>query len=161
MREIPLTQGCIALIGYEDYELISKYKWYAIKRKSKYYAQAKVENKNMYMHRMILSVLDPKVFVDHENGNTLDNRRENLRICNASQNQHNRGSTKNSSSIFKGVSWHNGAKAWYSRIKINRKEFSIGLFDCEIEAAKAYDIKAKELHGDFARLNFPTQSTTP
>lgn len=87
--------------------------------------------------------------VDHINGNRLDNRRENLRICTHAKNMVNRGVYKNNTSKFKGVSKHKGENKW--RAIVAGKQ--IGQFDTDIEAARAYNAKMIELHGEFAKLN--------
>ena len=104
------------------------------------------------MHRQILNVPEG-LEIDHKNHNMLDNRKYNIRTCSKAENQHNRKTQKHSSK-YKGVSWHKERRKWRTRICNNGKEFSLGLFDSEIEAAKAYDQKAKELFGEFAYLNF-------
>ena len=90
---------------------------------------------------------------DHINHNCLDNRISNLRKCNSSQNNCNKP-PRIVTSKYKGVGWNKEMKKWRSRIRINNKEYYLGHFDCEIEAAKAYDTKALELHGEFAYTNF-------
>jgi hypothetical protein len=105
---------------------------------------------NFLVHRVIFFLhynYFPK-YVDHKNGNRLDNRIENLRECSLSQNQQNRTKSMNCSSIYKGVS--NKSNKWQARIK----QFYIGLFNTELEAAIAYDEVAKRLFGDFAKTNF-------
>jgi len=94
------------------------------------------------------------LFVDHIDHNGLNNRRSNLRLCTLAQNNRNMVS-RTGSSKYKGVCWHGGTKKWNAKIRLNRKCYHIGLFTDEIAAAKAYDKKAKELHGQFACLNFP------
>lgn len=95
----------------------------------------------------------PNEQVDHINGDGLDNRKSNLRICNGSQNRCNKGKPKNNTSGYKGVTWHTPNKKWVAQIAVNGKHSYIGSFKTKEEAAKAYNKKAKELHGEFARLN--------
>lgn len=91
---------------------------------------------------------------DHINHDTLDNRRDNLRICTVSQNNMNRKkSRKTQSSIYKGVCWYARSRKWIARIKYYETKYHLGYFDSEIEAAKAYNNKARELFGEFAKLN--------
>lgn len=93
---------------------------------------------------------------DHVNGIGLDNRRENLRPCNQSQNGGNSQKTKrNTVSSYKGVWFDPSRDKWESKIAFNRKTIHLGRFDSEEKAARAYDDKAQELFGEFARLNFP------
>ena len=94
---------------------------------------------------------------DHINGDGLDNRKQNLRTCTHTENMRNRGKSKNNTSGFKGVSWHKRGKTWDAKIAHNKKLMHIGSFKDKEVAAKAYDRKAIELHGKFAKLNFPIE----
>ena len=95
--------------------------------------------------------------IDHINHNGLDNRRENLRICTNAENQRNRGKQKNNTSGYKGVDWRKDHKKWRARINKDNKTIHIGYYNIIEEAARAYDAKAKELHGKYAQLNFPEE----
>lgn len=158
---IPLTQGKVAIVDDADYEWLNQWKWCTVKRESgRCYAARMVrvglKRKTLLMHRLILG-LD---FGDEREGDhinvvgTLDNRRSNLRIATKSQNMCNRGKTKENTSGFKGVSWDMNAKKWHAQIKVNGERISLGLFVNPVSAARAYDIAALELHGEFARTNF-------
>ena len=161
-RKIPLTQGKFALVDPDDYDELSKYKWYAVRSPRGYYAvrSAKAKNgrsgqKNVRMHRIILKAPEDK-FIDHINHNGLDNRKSNLRICTMQQNSWNmRKQRGNCVSQYKGVTRRKDIGKWQARIICNRKRISIGCFDDEIAAAMAYDNKAKELFGEFAAPNLP------
>jgi len=160
-RLIPLTQGKYAIVDPEDYKRLSKYKWYAKKCGKTFYASRTVwtgKNKkriNITMHRQILNPPYPLV-VDHINHNGLDNRKANLRPATRKQNNMNRLciKRKGSPSKYKGVIWHKHTKKWNVQICYNGKRKTIGYFNDEIEAAKAYDEAAKKYHRDFAVLNF-------
>lgn len=102
------------------------------------------------MHKIIM----PGSEIDHKNGDGLDNRKENLRVCSRSQNLFNRRKHSKSSSSYKGVSWNPLHKKWHSRIMKNKKQINLGYFDKEIDAAIAYDESAKKLFGEFCHTNF-------
>lgn len=149
MKTIPLTQGKFAIVDDEDYPELSKYKWYIARG----YAVRGFKGKTIFMHKNILNT--PNGFqTDHINHNGLDNKRCNLRICTASQNQQNRQHRPDGSSKYKGVWWDKVRKKWKSQIKHNNCMIYLGYFISEKEAAKMYDIKAIELFGEFAYLNF-------
>lgn len=108
------------------------------------------QNKTVYMHREIMGT--PKgMDTDHIDRNGLDNRKCNLRICTRSQNNHNRQPRTDCDSRYKGVAKQR--KRWMAHIQYNGRSIFLGEYDTEIEAAKAYDKKAKEFFGEFARPN--------
>lgn len=107
------------------------------------------------MHRIIVDAPAGMV-VDHINHDALDNRRANLRVCTQSQNLGNQ-IRKLGSSKYKGVSWHKAAQKWHARIQKNDAHVSLGLFDSETDAARAYDSAAREHFGEFALCNFDTE----
>jgi hypothetical protein len=167
MKKIQLTQGQFALVDDEDYERLSKVRWHAwwTHHTQSFYARRNSPRVNgkrhlILMHREIMGEPDG-VVVDHVNHNTLDNRRENLRACSHSENNHNQRKRCDNSSGFKGVSWNKRQKKWRAYIKINGKQQHLGYYTSEIEAAAAYDAAAAELHGDFALTNFREQQATP
>lgn len=106
------------------------------------------------MHREI-AMPDPALQVDHVNGDTLDNRRENLRCATKDQNQQNRRKTGRASSQWKGVWRHHQNETWCAEIKVNKEKIGLGSFKSEEAAARAYDAAARRWFGEFARLNFP------
>lgn len=153
VRFIPLTQGRFALVDADDYEWLSQYRWQATFNGTKWYACTSRKGKTIWMHRLIMNAPRGKV-VDHYDGNGLHNRRASLRICTRQQNAYNsrhRGGT----SQFKGVHFEKATGKWRATIVFKGEHFNLGLYDDEVDAARAYDRKAIELFGEFAYLNFP------
>lgn len=152
LREIPLTQGKVALVDDEDYDWLSPYSW---RYNNNGYARTVVygnsTRKDMYMHRMILRA-DQGMIVDHINGDKLDNRRDNLRKVSAQENSAN-SAKKSKRNQYKGATWSRVSRKWMAQISHNYTYYYLGLFDTEEEAAHAYNEKAVELFGDYARLN--------
>jgi hypothetical protein len=158
MKEIPLTQGMVALVDDEDFERLSQYKWYAWKSGNAFYATRNITLRKgvqgqMKMHREILNLTDRKIYCDHINHNGLDNQKHNLRACTSSENQMNTIS-KTGVSQYKGVCWYKQGETWAAQIMIHRKRIHLGCYDSEEDAAKAYDEAAKLYFGEFACLNF-------
>ena len=154
---LELSQEKWAIVDSEDYEALSKYKWHAAKSSAgyTYYVRRQINKENkkylMPIHRQIMGLVpEDKRQVDHINGNGLDNRKANLRICTLQENNCNKNKYKKGTSIYKGVSWNKSREKWRAII---RREH-LGFFKTEHEAAKVYDIKAKELFGEYAKLNF-------
>jgi hypothetical protein len=165
VKEIPLTRGMVALVDDEDYDLVSRFKWHATRSGRNYYARhrylvchRKGPNVQLWIHRLIIKARRWQV-VDHINGDTLDNRRCNLRICTATQNTKNRKPSSNNTSGFKGVTFHKRMNRYQSYITADKKLIHLGTFPDPISAARAYDAAARRLHGEFARLNFPDQES--
>ena len=151
-RFIPLTQGKFAIVDADDYDRLAKYEWYCQKDGNTFYAY-RSKPARLAMHREITKA--PKgMLVDHIDGNGLNNRKSNVRVCTRAQNAWNRRPLANCRSRYKGVTEHKTGK-WQAHITASRKTYHLGSFDDEAEAALAYDRKAKELFGEFAYLNFP------
>lgn len=148
-----------AKISPEDAGKALKYKWSWTRGKDRngpLYARA-VDTaakppRQIKLHRLVLDA-PAGVDIDHINGDTLDNRRENLRFVTAQQNLANSRKRRVRSSRFKGVSWHGKAGKWRAYIAVGRKQTHLGLFDTEQAAALAYDVKATEVWGEYAHLN--------
>lgn len=152
---IPLTQGQVAVVDFDDFESLREYSWFAHKRGKdgfgKFYAARKECGCTISMHRQLMKPGEG-FEVDHINMNTLDNRRANLRVCTRSQNKANANKHKDNLSGFMGVTWNKTAKAWSARLGLNGKKVFLGYFNTPEEAANAYN-KAKTQHfGEFARL---------
>jgi hypothetical protein len=155
MKEIPLTNSpLVTIVDDEDYELLATKRWQlntggkGVKRNIRvggvYF--------NILMHRVIMNA-PAGLLVDHRNRNPLDNRKENLRLATRAQNGQNRAVDAVSSSQFKGVSWFKRLRSWQAYITVNGRQNHLGLFLLEEDAAIAYNNAARELFGEFARLN--------
>jgi hypothetical protein len=155
MIEIPLTRGLVAMIDDEDFDLVSRYTWHAVKPTDKFYAATRICDESgvsrcIYMHRLILGVSAREDQVDHHNGNGLDNRRSNLRRCDNTQNNCNKGKTRRNTSGFKGVTYDRQHGRWRAQIGVNRKVKYLGLFDTAEAAFAARCAASAKYHGEFA-----------
>ena len=148
MRKIKLTQGKHALVDNEDFEYLSQFKWHACKWSGGFYAARSINNRKVYMHQIVMGSPKEK-HIDHKNHFSLDNRKKNLRICTAQENMRNRKPKKVTISNFKGVYLCRQNNKWVAYIGTKH----LGYFISKIEAALAYNKKAKELYGEFAYLN--------
>lgn len=154
---IPLTQGKFAFIDASDYELVSRYKWslkLGYNGHKNYYAMTASSKRTTHrlMHRLIMDA--PKnLQVDHINGNGLDNRRCNLRICTHSENLYNQKLRYDNQSGYKGVCWHKRANKWRVQIRYNKEKLYFGVYTNPLDAALVYDAKAIKLFGKYAKTN--------
>lgn len=157
MKRIKLTQGKFALISDADFSKVSRHKWHAEKGSSGvYYAATDIrladgKRKTLRMHKLVLEV--PTGFeVDHKDGDGLNNQRSNLRQATRAQNMHN---TKAKGPIHKGITFQKrlNGRPWQARIAHEGKQVHLGYFPTAEEAASVYDKAARELFGQFARLN--------
>lgn len=162
MIKVVLSQGYEAMIDDEDYGLISKHKWHVSPGKAgnKYagcgiWQKGKNYTKNVPMHRMIMNVTDPKIQVDHIDGNGLNNQRSNLRLATNQQNSFGSRKSFNKlySSKYKGVSFDKSREKWAAKIQINRKYKYLGRYETELEAAQAYNVAAVRHFGEYAKIN--------
>lgn len=160
-REIPLTQGKVALVDAEDFDFLNQWKWcvakvgkggylYAVRASPK--SENGVKKTTVRMHRVIMNAA-PDILVDHKKHNTLDNRKLNLRACNSQQNNSNTTPRNGCSSKYKGVSFDKERKLWIAYIQIKSKRKQLGRFSDEKQAAICYNDNAKIHYGEFANLN--------
>lgn len=157
MKKIKLTKGKYTVVDNTDFDLLSRYTWYTHDNHGLFYAIrhqrfADGARKRIPMHDFIMNPQDG-FQVDHKNGDSLDNRRCNLRLCTQSENLRNRGMRVDNKSGYKGVHWNNNCKRWHAQIKLDKRVIYLGVFREKIEAAKAYNDAAVLYHGEFARLN--------
>jgi hypothetical protein len=140
MKYIELTQGKRAIVDDSDFETLNEFKWTAANVQGRHwYASHTFDGKYKYMHAFIMKTPTGMV-TDHINGDGLDNRRENLRICDQSINNFNRiGLNKRNTSGFHGVTLEKGGKKWKVSIQINKKYIYLGTFISPFEASKAYE----------------------
>jgi hypothetical protein len=157
MKEIYLTQGKVAIVDDEDFDLASQYKWFVRKGSNTFYASTWVgewkTRKLLHLHRLIMKNPDSSVMVDHKDRDGLNNQKSNLRLCTNTENSKNR--RPKGSSKFLGVSIVNGKKNkyWRAFISVDGKNKYLGFFKSEDDAAWAYNKAALEYHGEFANLN--------
>ena len=150
MKEIKLTQGKVALVDDEDYDKLVELKWFYHTGYASSNMWIDGKRKTAKMHRVIMN--NPKGFmIDHINHDTLDNRKENLRLVTNQQNLFNQKLKKHSSK-YKGVTWYETHKKWCVRIRFN-KSIYLGLFEDEKEAGRVYNENAIKYFGEFALLN--------
>jgi hypothetical protein len=168
MQEIELTRGYICIIDDIDQDLTNQnwIAWVHDNRPGLVYAYGytpRPNRKTIQMHRIILSrmlnrELSPKEHCDHIDGNGLNNTRANLRLSVKHGNHKNASKKdKTTSSLYKGVHWYKAMNVWRAKIQCDNTSHHLGNFENEIDAAKAYDKAAKQLHGKFAKLNFPDE----
>jgi hypothetical protein len=153
MRVIPLTNSYyFAIVDDEDYEVARQRNWYAVRRHVSIYAKTN-DGSDIYLHRHILQLEDNDI-VDHKNRCGLDCRRQNMRPATYQQNLINALKPQGENgSGYRGVTA--ARQLWCARIRVNNNTIYLGTYEDPADAARAYDIAAKEHHGDFAVLNFP------
>lgn len=157
MKTISLTHDKVTLVDDDDYKELSKHKWhFKPNRTGGYAARGPVKDRKQYtlrMHRFILGIYDER-YVDHIDGNPLNNQRINLRACTRAENNRNTTKRKDSQNQYRGVILNKKTKRWRARVQINGKRlWSSKSFPTEREAALAFNELAIKYHGEFARLN--------
>ncbi len=163
MKEIQLTQGQAALVDDEDFERVNAYRWYAsfnpgYANGGRFLATRRGNKSDdtfvVFLHRFIMNAQKGQI-VDHIDGDTLNNQRNNLRFATRSNNGCNNAHVlqKHNTSGLRGVSFNIGVGKWRAATKICGKSVHLGYFTDKLEAAKAYNEAAKKYHGDFATLN--------
>lgn len=161
MLQIKLNDNKSVLVDRKDFEKLINYKWtykdgYAVR----FVGKVRNGRKCLYMHRSILDA-SKGMEVDHINGDGLDNRRSNLRLCTRKENSRNTKIHKHNTSGYKGVvRYYRGGKLtgkWLAQIIVDGKKIYGNSYKRKEAAAKAYDSLAKKYFGKFASLNFGGQ----
>lgn len=154
---IPLTQGLVTLVDEADHEqVVAAGRWSAHRDCNTFYATRNARRDDgSYAMVALHTFLTGWPLIDHINGDGLDNRRANLRQATHAENMRNRRIGSNNTSGFKGVSLHKASGRWVAQICADNVRHHLGYHDTPTEAAIAYDAAARELHGEFAWLNFP------
>lgn len=158
MKIIALTQGMETIVDSEYFEWLNQWKWhlgsggYARRTIHLGRGKGKQDPKGIWMHRELMKP-EQGFFVDHINGNRLDNRKSNLRIVSNLQNCWNKRILNKNTSGYKGVSWKKDKMKFKAYITVNTKQVHLGYFNCPLEAAKAYDEAALKYFGEYARIN--------
>lgn len=141
-----------AIVDDDDYDSLIVYRWSFNGHCANSSFVINGRKITIGMHRIIMNAPNG-MEVDHINGNPLDNRKCNLRICTHEQNSRNKKMHTNKNGQYKGTTPH--GKHWRATIRHNKSDLHLGTFKTEIEAAKAYDTAARLYYGEFAQLNFP------
>lgn len=163
MREIKLTQGYVAIVDDEDFDRVNGYAWFfsVSKKASRNNKQIGYAKRNLfsggkytteYLHRFIMNP-GKGLHVDHINGDKLDCRRSNMRVCTQTENNRNTSAQRNSTSKYRGVCWDNGRKMWLAQIKTGGKNKYLGHFENEKDAAIAYNEYSRCVFGEFSSSN--------
>ena len=159
-RLIPLTQGQYAVVDRDVYADITKYVWHALlapntgtfyARRNSVYKKGR-KRKGIWMHRVIVQARSNE-FYDHRNGNTLDNRRSNLRKCTVAENNCNTRLRKDNTSGHRGVGWYPKYGKWVARICWDDKRTTLGYFSRMKDAIVSRNKAAMVLHRTFARFD--------
>ncbi len=146
--------GEIATVSKEDYEYLNAFRW---SQNTRGHFLRNDKGAIVMLHREIAkrSGFDLSKMIDHRDRNKLNNQRSNLRAADDSQNQYNSAKQRNNTSGFKGVTWDRNNQRWVARIRFTPagarpKRLHLGSFVSRAEAAEAYAIAARNLHGEFA-----------
>lgn len=152
MKEL-LVEGYLLLLDDKDYEYLKDKK-----------IDLRIKDGVVYpvinLHRMHFDTIQKGQVVDHINRNTLDCRKENLRVATYSENNANKGPRLNKSSLYKGVCWNTKDRCWVASLSKGDLYVFLGRFNEDEEniAARSYDIASLYFHKDFAYTNYPIEN---
>lgn len=154
--EVPLSQGYVAIVDAADAVRVLQYKWHAHPHRQTVYARRNVRRPDGTRATLLLhQFLTGYGRTDHRDGDGLNNRRSNLREATTGENSQNRRLGLDNSSGFKGVYWLKRNGKWRAQIRVAGQNRHLGLYAAAEAAAHAYDAAARELHGEYATVNFP------
>lgn len=157
VKLIALSENKFAIIDEDDYLLVKDFKWYLDKTSAGYRARGRQKKaprcSPVLMHRLIMDATKGMT-IDHRNGNGLDNRRENLRLCTVGQNNMNRRRLQNSNtSGHRGVHWDKSRGRWIADISVNNKVVHLGRFEKLEDATLAYKCASIQHYGEFSPMD--------
>ncbi len=147
---LPLTKGYVTVIDKADAALVAGRSWYVNDGGDKPYVRGWDNGRQIALHRLLMQ--PGELVVDHIDGNPLNNRRSNLRVCTQAENARNKICKPKGSSRFKGVHL-TPSGSWRAQVRIGDKRVNLGNYTTEKAAARAYDKGAIEAHGEFAMTN--------
>jgi hypothetical protein len=148
MKEIVLTQGKVALVDDDDFEWLNQWKWFC--NKAGYAVRNLPKHKSEYMHRAIMKTPDG-LQTDHVDHNKRNNQKNNLRICNNSQNQANRHYDKSKESGYRGV--EKRGNKYRAHVTVNQNMIHLGHYENPEDAARVYNKAVIKYFGEFATIN--------
>lgn len=157
MKSIPLTNStAIVLVDDEDYSRVMEFRWQLNETKTskRIVMYSTFAGFTQRLANFIMNDTNNSRMFDHIDRNPFNNCKNNLREATKQQNCFNTSKRQNTSSKYKGVSLNKRLNKWHSYISRNYNRINIGWFETEEAAARAYDVKARELFGEFANLNF-------
>lgn len=152
MKYIQLTKGARTKVSNADHERLSRVHWGYDGRYACRSIRVGRKNKKVYLHQFVLRRRG-SLQIDHINRDTLDNRRENLRLVGKARNQHNSKIHSHNKSGFKGVWFSKRTGKWLVQIVVKKKKVHVGVFQCPIKGARAYDMAAKRFFGKWCCTN--------
>lgn len=154
---IPLSQDKFARVDRKNYDYLGQWKWhynhgYAVRRIHRRLGKDKYAGTFIYMHRLIMDLPEGMV-IDHIDGNGLDNREKNLRVCSQKQNLYNRKVQSNNKLGVKGVRWNKHKNRFEPNITVDGKKIYLGRYKTVEEASEAYKKAAIKHFGEYAHAN--------